>query len=545
MFKRLLSLLIAFVLVLGLSGCGKEKGLGADLYFPVPAQPRSLDPQLAEAPGSIVFANCFEGLVKESEDGSVAPGAAQSWEVSADKLTYTFHLRNNVKWHLMKNHAKVLGENYKDSFDTRVTAEDFVFALRRAVSPVTASPGASALNMIKNADEISKGTLSEDKLGVQAEDDFTLVITLAFPVESFLRNLYLPVCMPCNEKFFEATKGQYGLSDTNIICNGPFYVSSWSQDSYITMRKNKDYYSPSEVLPNSVSLRLNPDREKYQRLIQQGNYSAGLISFWPEYAPQLSSDTRQIEVQNEITALCFNAADKHLKSRNLRIALCMAVDKQALGPELEGREKIDRIIPLACLKKEGYGSMLTSPGAALGVQRDKAKELLDKTFDELEIKHLSLTIICPPFYEKDMRILIQSLQKTFGVDLSVSVETLEPTELLKRVESGQYQIALAPLRAADSEVKNFLQTFTTKHPLNFSGYSSSTYDNMAAMIQTAGTDADAVQFCLKAQEELILSGTIIPIFEGAQQLVLGKGVSGIFASPAGERIYFANARRVK
>ena len=150
---------IAFLLIsavfLSFAACGGVKGLDATIYYAIMSAPRCLDPQIvSDNSEEIAVASCFEGLVRLNENGSVVPGMAESWSVSDDECVYTFKLRENAKWHLIKNFADILGEDYKETFDQSVTADDFAFAFRRAVSPETKSPSAESLFSIRSASDI-------------------------------------------------------------------------------------------------------------------------------------------------------------------------------------------------------------------------------------------------------------------------------------------------------------------------------------------------------------------------------------------------------
>ena len=129
------------------------------------------------------------------------PGAAEKMKVSDNGLVYTFRLRSGLKWHLIDNFSGILGETFKESFDASLTSRDFVFGLRRALSPATSSPEASSLYVIKNAEQaVREGRLPVTSLGVAAPDERTLVITLSSPCVDFLSSRP-PVSMPCNEAF--------------------------------------------------------------------------------------------------------------------------------------------------------------------------------------------------------------------------------------------------------------------------------------------------------------------------------------------------------
>jgi len=129
-------------------------------------EPGTLDPHRAEGvPASNVLRDLFEGLVMEDPSGAYIPGAAESWSLSEDAKTYVFKMRENGKW----------------SNGDVVTAEDFVYGLRRSVDPATLSNYSSMLYPIKNARDIVLGKKSSETLGVRANGPTTLIIELDEP----------------------------------------------------------------------------------------------------------------------------------------------------------------------------------------------------------------------------------------------------------------------------------------------------------------------------------------------------------------------------
>lgn len=134
-------------------------------------EPQTLDPHLAEGlPAAHILRDLFEGLTAESPEGRIIPGAAIRWNISRDGKTYTFYLRRDAHW----------------SNGDPVTAEDFVYGLRRSADPATASKFAQVLLPIENAAEVLAGDLPASELGVTAMDEFTLQISMKDPTPYFL-----------------------------------------------------------------------------------------------------------------------------------------------------------------------------------------------------------------------------------------------------------------------------------------------------------------------------------------------------------------------
>ncbi|HUA52389.1 MAG TPA: peptide ABC transporter substrate-binding protein [Candidatus Sulfotelmatobacter sp.] len=208
--------------------------LGGDnvLYRGNGAEPETLDIHHSTGiPEFDIEVDLFEGLVQYGPAGEPVPGVADRWTVSDDGLTYRFHLRADARW----------------SNGDPVTADDFVFALRRAVSPATASRYAFILFPIANAEAIASGAIADPRqLGVAAPDARTVVFTLGAPTPYFLGLLTHHMAFPVHR----ATLERYGERWTrpgNLVGNGAYRLVSWVPQSEITLVKNPNYWDAASV----------------------------------------------------------------------------------------------------------------------------------------------------------------------------------------------------------------------------------------------------------------------------------------------------------
>ena len=204
MLKKMISVIITVLMCLSISACN-ESYKDAYIYFELDSIPKTLDPQLVSTKDEITAVRClFGGLLRYDSEGKCIPSAAKSYEKS--DLTYTFIIKDDAAW---KNGQKLI-------------ADDFVFALKRAIDPKIKAPFASLLGSIKNGKKILEGSLSPDSLGVYSVDEKTLKIQLEYDDPEILNTLTLPVTMPCNRAFFETCKGKYGLNIDSVLCNGSY-----------------------------------------------------------------------------------------------------------------------------------------------------------------------------------------------------------------------------------------------------------------------------------------------------------------------------------
>ena len=330
MIKKLLSILIAAIMCLSLSACN-ESYKDAYIYFELNSIPSTLDPQLVSTKDEITVVRClFDGLMRYDSQGNCVPSAAESY--SKDGLTYTFTLKEDVAW---KNGQKL-------------TADDFVFALKRAIDPKTKAPFATLLYSIKNAKSIANGELSSDNLGVYSIDDKTLKIELEYDDSEFLNTLTTPVTMPCNRTFFENSKGKYGLNIDSLLCNGSYYVRKWyNEDKFlIRLAKNLDFMGTFEA--NSMRVYFTCTDSDNSETVSKYNSD---LSFINEENYETAKDLH-LEIINEENS-CFMLYISNDIPEDLRKALLKSVDVQNLSTSLNGTDRIANHIYPASLNLSG------------------------------------------------------------------------------------------------------------------------------------------------------------------------------------------------
>lgn len=538
MVKRLVSLCLVVLMLSGLCACGKD-GSDAQIIYPIDNDPKFLDPQIISDVGAKnIIANCFEGLVTIDQDGKIAPGCAESWKISADGLTYTFTLRKDCKWRVSSYAQAVIGgEEAMKSFDTRVTANDFVFAFRRALRPETKSPGAKNLLSIKNAAAVNEGTVSEENLGVWAKDEFTIVIALEWADPDFLYTLLEPACMPCDEAFFELTGGRYGLAIRYLLYNGPFYISNWADDTAITLKRSDTYYSKDSVKPSSVYFSINNEQATRLQKIEDGTY---------EVAPLTASQAEEIRGSKKYT-LCsfdssvlsfiFNCADENLSNVNIRRAIIASFNPMAFTSS-HGEFTAKGIIPPSMILS---GSPYRKNAADIAFYTNAdPRALLEKGLIQAGINDAEATVICAPEFEQAVRMLMQTWQSTLGVGFIVFVEAVEEAELMKRVKSSEYQIALCPVSYSSVTAFNGVLRFTTDDANNICNFSDKKYDRLVNSIKTTHGNAATMKATAEAEKYLASRCVVLPLYNEAVYYGLGKNVKNVIFNPTGEILYFKN-----
>lgn len=539
-FALALLLTISYVF----SGCSLfDNGKGKTLYYPVYSDTDSFDPQIASGEASrIVAKNCFEGLVKYDEQGKIVPGVASSYTVSDDGLTYTFSIDRSAKWYMSKDSEEILRGYTKSDFNYSVTADDFVFGLKRYFDPGTKASPDSLLYTIKNAQQVASGSASLSELGVKALDEYTLEITLSAPGDSFLGALTKSSAMPCREEFFLASKGRYGLAPKYLICNGPFFLAEHSEDTYIEMDKNENYKNKDKVCPASVYLYINGDNETRLTKLENGTYDACPVNVTEKQ--KLGGNISFVSYNNRIWSFCFNCSDKYFINSDLRLAICQSTDIASIELPEYSTGYAKGFIPSVCKAGEKDYRRTAGSAPSPAFSRQSAVQHYKSALKKLDVDEISATLICPRDLENQMRKTVQMWQKNLGVSFTVSIEPLDEEELEERVESGEYDIAFAGVTTRQDSAAGFLNTFTQSGEYQVFSFTSITFSELVENAVSAVNSDDIAKKCFAAESFMLSSGAVYPVFSENSFLALAKNVSGVYLTQAGTIPVFEGGLRI-
>ena len=325
------------------SGAGRTKGADSDLTVWLGSDLYSMDPVqgIHELEKTLIL-HQYEPLLIQDQDGRLLPGQAQSYEVSADGLTYTFHLWEDLRW----------------SDGSPLTASDFVYAWKRLADHRTASPYAEdLLGIVAGFPEAAeKGGRG---LGVSAKDDQTFVVTLAEPRLNFIRSCAHPALSPVKASSVEALAkvgdADWSLSVDTLAGNGPLELDRWVEGEYIRFVKNPHYRDQAKVSLRSLTVLLagDHDQEALQEQLRE-QLLAGQLQlmlcdpfdtepYLEELAGGKGSKSKSPEGQGRIPLkkgqapkagtyyLLFNQRLEPFQDPKVRAALSMVLDREAIA----------------------------------------------------------------------------------------------------------------------------------------------------------------------------------------------------------------------
>lgn len=532
--KKILSLFLALVAAISLCACG---GSSEDiLILPIESDPICLDPQVADSKeAKLMIANCFEGLVRLDKDYKIIPGVAESWEISKDGLTYTFKLRKDTHWKLLNSFEDVLPEGYKDTYRTQVIAADFVYGISRALDPATQAGDAEKLFSIKNASDVNIGKQPTSALGISAQDDSTLVITLERADPDFLRILTLPVAMPCHEEFFKATHAKYCLDLKYTFCNGPFYLSRWAEDNTLSMYKNDEYKGNVKVNPDELYFYVNTEEASVVKKIRQRTYDCAFLS---EAAKNELSDNDKLSnysTENMIYGLCFNCSDSVLSDEDMRRALAMVTKTSELTANSDNAFT-KGIVP-DCVRY-GENSYREAAGNVSGIayNEQQALTLWKKGLKKLDITTAEVVITCAEENAPLMQQTIQNWQRVFSTSILAKVEVKTAEQISTMIYNTSYQVLYHKITTDSSTVTDTLKKFTSDSSSNIFGFADKNYDKTVNSIITTYSGAAKLNGCVNAEKYILDKAVFLPMLGGSSYAVVNKGVDGLYFAPAFESV---------
>lgn len=282
-------------------------------------EPGTLDPHHSSINiEDYIISDMFVGLLTGAADGSAIPGAAESWTISDDGLTYTFDLRDGATW----------------SDGEPITTDDFVFSFERVLAPETAAKYASILYPIKGARAVNS---DEDgaSLGVRAIDSDTLEITLEQPTPYFLDLLTHYTSYPVPRHVVEA-HGDDWVKAGNMVSNGPYILAEWIPQDHVRLVKNERFYDADNVQIDTTYFYPAEDRATALRRFRAGEFDVNyeFPTEQLEFIKENLSDSYRIAPQTGLYYYPINNTDPTFQDRRIRAALNLALDRRAITDQV-------------------------------------------------------------------------------------------------------------------------------------------------------------------------------------------------------------------
>lgn len=429
---KVISLFLCVILMLVATACSNTDD--AYIYFQLDETPQTLDPQTAKTDIELMISqNLYEGLMRFDQKGDLKCGVAKNYKKQG--LTYTFTLRDDAKW--------------KDG--TRLTAHDFEFAFKRALSFDTAAPYASLLYCIKNAKEIASGDSINLDLGVTAVNDKTLKIELLYDDPAFLEILAHPISMPCNEEFFLSCKGKYGLDTDFTLSNGSYRLAKWGKEIFgIRLYRSKEYTGDFTAKNAAVFFSFNEGLTAAETLSQN---DADIAFVNPKDIDSLrQTGFKMSETQNTVWFLTLSSS----LPIEIRRAFGMLSSGEVFSASLtSGTSVANSVFPPSLNSGTVATGMLTYDlETAKTLYSEAIKRLPDKKLpDDIKLYYYD-----SGFSKNMVTSIVGHWQNHLGAYINIEAVS-SPQVLESQLKEQSYYMAIFPVSANSSSAGEYLSKF--------------------------------------------------------------------------------------
>ncbi|MDA2598459.1 peptide ABC transporter substrate-binding protein [Bacillus cereus group sp. Bc061] len=467
-----------------------------------------------------VMRNVFEGLYTLGEDNKSIPGVAQTYDVSEDKKTYTFHLRES-KW----------------SNGTPVTAADFVFSWKRAVNPDTAAEYAFLFFDIKNAKKINSKELPIDQLGVKAIDDKTLEVQLEQPVPYFIDLTTFATFLPINEKYLNSKGKQYGLEAEQLIYNGAFTLDNWKHEQGFQLKKNSNYWDAKTVKLDEIHFDIVKDKSTEINLYESGQLDR--VGLTGEFVDKYRKNP-DFKERSEVTVqfLRMNQKNDVLKNKYARLAISQTMNKKAFVDTVLNNGSLPAVgfIPADFAKGPDGKDFRKENGALVKDDVKTAKGNWKKAKQELGKEQVTLELLTSDnaIAKKNAEYLKGELEKNLE-GLTVHVKPQPRKQQIQLLLNSDYDLGIDVWAPDIPDPITFLDIFTTDSSYNFDKYSNQAYDELIHQVKTdlAGNETARWEAMKQAEKILLEDGAVAPFYQSGRSYLQRSSINGIVTNDFG------------
>lgn len=547
MKKRVISLLLVAAMAFGMTACGSEASTDSSatsatstetadavstdstgekiLSVQVGPDPETIDPALNSAvDGGNMLLHAFECLLTVDQDGNLAPGQAETWETSEDGLTWTFHLRDGLKW--------------SDGSD--LTANDFVYSWQRVCDPMVAAPYAeTVLSMVEGYDDAIAGDI--EALGVEATDEQTFVVHLSNACSYFGSLAAFATLSPVQQATVEANGDGWAVSADTYVCNGPFYISEWVPGSHILMSKNPYYWNADAIKLDGIKWNLIEDSNAAYSAYQTGEVL--MIKDVPtEEIPSLEgSDDFYVEPIIGTYYINLNTEKAPFDNALVREALSLAIDREYVaGTLMQGTyTAAGNIVGPGWKDTDGSEFMDNANGGAEYIDTtdyegnlEKAKELLAEAGypDGEGFPAISYTTN-DAGYHKVVAEYLQQAWAELGITLDVNIVEWASFTPMRR--NGEYEVARNGWVGDYSDPSNILDLFCTDNGNNDGKFSNADYDAAMEISRSTLDETERSEALHQAEDVLMENAGVIPIAYYNDFYLMSDKVTGAWHSAYG------------
>jgi oligopeptide transport system substrate-binding protein len=475
-------------------------------------EPDSLDPHMAVSGPAVVIVNdLFEGLLTLDAEGQVQPGAAAAYTVSEDGLVYTFALRQGLRW----------------SDGSPLTAEDFVYSLRRMARPETAGTALAVnIDLIGNGAAVLGGEQPAEALGVHAPDADTVVIELANPAPYFASIIATGSFGPVPRGIIEQ-HGRFWTRPDIMVSNGAFRLVEWLPNNYLRVERNPWFHAAESVALDGVMYFPVIDLNTGYRQFRAGELDT-LTNFPPEKLALLRRDlpaSVRISASLGLTAYLFNHRLPKFQDRRVREALALALDLERIVERIlgTGDQPAYGLVPD---DMPGYFPALAAPWAdqPLQARQARARGLLAQAGYHADAP-LEFELLFPNSAEhRKVAIAAAAMWREVGVE--VRLRSGERQLIDAAARRGEFEVGRLALFAGFVDPLGFFSAVRSDSPVNGTGYANARLDALLAEAAGMSDPAPRAALLREAEQIAMQEHALLPLYFNTSRRLVSARVQG-------------------
>ncbi len=476
-----------------------------------------------------VIGHVNEGLLRYDRKGRLAPGVAESWEVSEKKIR--FMLRRNARW----------------SDGSTVTANDFEFAWKLVNDPKVAAPFAAIMHPLKNAEKIQNGELPVSELGVSVIDDFTLEVDLERPCGYCISLMPHATFFPVKKAFYLPRKEQYGAEFNQLLYNGPFKMTGWVHGSSMVLVKNPHYWNTAKVHLNEINVGyITEDNRTRLNLFRDG--SIALARLDAETVRDASSQGLRLKtfVTGGMAYVWFNHRPGSITGqRKIRRAIQLSFDTDLF---------VNKVIAVPGYKPahsffpswlNGVDGKFSSEYPPTIVQPDskQALKLIQEVKEEMRLEsipEMTLLTVASPTGVKIGEFFQGLLGQSLGIKVKIDQQTFK--QYLEKARAGQFDLVLSSWFPDFNDIVTYADLMASWNPNNRGVYVNAEYDRYFRILQGSTDRRDRMDAAAELQKIITDDVPLLPTAETGSAYLQHPKLKGVVRRVLGQDPDYTYAR---
>lgn len=522
----LLVLSLLATLVAGCGGGGKGTAPAAKekiVRYNHGQEPETIDPaQNTSTDGGTIASAVFEGLTALDANDKPIAGAAENWDISPDRMTYTFHLRKDAKW----------------SDGKAVTAKDFAYSWQRALNPTTKAEYAYQLFYIKNAEEFNSGKAKAEDLGIKVIDDNTLEVSLNAPTPYFLSLTAFPTLMPVREDIINKYGDQWARKADTYIGNGPFKASEWVSKDHLKLVKNENYWDKDRIKIDGVMITFIGDESTMLSSYEAGELDV-IDSVPLSEVARLKKESKEFHMipQAGTYYYAFNTQKAPFDNVKVRKAFALAIDRQTIVDKVrKSGTPATAFVPPGVPDATPGKDFRTNGGDFFPKKADvaQAKKLLAEAGypDGKGFPDVTLIYNSTEEHKIMAEAVLEMWKKNLGIS-NIKLSNMEWGVFIPTRQKGDFQIARDGWIGDYNDPMTFIDLFTTGNGNNDPQWKNAQFDQLVKKARMSSSEQERMTTLHEAEKLFLEDAIMCPVFFYTQNTMIKPNIKNLHVSPLG------------